>query len=125
MNPKFDAILIARPDWFRESIQTLLASIPGIREVHPVESVSGALELVESVTPCLIILDFRAIDHELSAELSRIREIWKMGYQIILVDDKDECQQAKALGAGLALLKGFTALKFINEIEKILGNQPD
>jgi DNA-binding NarL/FixJ family response regulator len=115
--------LIAQPGRFRESIQILLTSISQISEVFPTESVKETLSLAEIITPAIVILDSQAINHDLPSALKMIGDTWQKTSRIVLVEDKNELQQATAHGADLVLMKGFNASMFISEIEKILKNR--
>jgi len=120
MIPKIVAIVIAQSDRFRDSIQILLSSISQIDEIYSVGSITEALGLAAKLTPSIVILDSQALSLDLPTALKLIGETWQGTNQIVLVEDKDEFQQAMDLHTDLVLLKGFNASKFIDSIEEIL-----
>ena len=120
MSPRISVIVIAQPGRFRESIQTLLTSISKISEVFPAESLKKALSPAAIINPAIVVLDSRVANHDLPTTLRLIGDTWQGANRIVLVDDNNELRQATAHGAELVLWKGFTASRFINEIEKIL-----
>ncbi len=123
MTPKVTAIVIAQPDRFRESIQVLLSSISQIDEVLSVGSITEALNLAVKPTPSIVILDHQVASIDLHSTLKLLRDTWQGASRIILVEDKDEFQQAMGLHTDLVLLKGFNASKFIDSVEKLLENR--
>ncbi len=123
MIPKVTAIVIAQPDRFRESIQVLLVSIPQIDEVLSVGSITDALSLALNFTPSMVILDHQVASIDLLSTLKLLRDAWQGASRIVLVEDKDEFQQAMDLHTDLVLLKGFSASKFIDSVEKLLKNR--
>lgn len=123
MSPEFSAIVIAQPGRFRDGIQILLISISQISEVVSTESLNEALSLAAIITPAIVILDSRVANHDLPTMLRLIYDTWQGASRIVLVEDKDEFQQAMDLHTDLVLLKGFNASKFIDSVEEILKNR--
>ena len=97
MTPKVIAIVISQPDHFRESIQILLSSISQIDEVLSAGSIIDALNMAANHTPSIVILDHQVASIDIHSTLKLFHDAWQGASRIVLVEDKDEFQQATPL----------------------------
>lgn len=114
------SLLFIRSKTLRDSLTTLLLSIPRISAVKHVDSMSAALRAISIHQPALIILDAHTPGGQIWQLIKRIRTRWPYVRCVVLTDSIQFQQRAIAAGAHQALLKGYPAAKLSVTIERML-----
>jgi two-component system nitrate/nitrite response regulator NarL len=117
------ALIVAEPGPLRDGLRALLRATPQISAVIQVDNTSSALGAVVEHYPALVLLDASLFD---SGALSLVRMIKAEGIRsrcLVLADDVQQQQEARSVGADVALLKGFSAAKLLEMIERLLPEQ--
>jgi DNA-binding NarL/FixJ family response regulator len=118
MNTQIEALVIARPSRFRESLHLLLASMSLIEKIHLADDIESALKI--TAVPTVVIVDVEVGDLCLPAAIARIKTAWPQARLVVLVEDELEYQAAQSAGGDVLLRKGFPAAKFIEAVETLL-----
>ncbi len=116
-------LIIAEPGRVRDGLQALLTAIPQMGRVEQAGDTSSALRTIRKQQPTLVLLDFSLIGDDLRTLLKRIKAESPQTQSLVLVDDAEQQQEAKASGADRVLIKGFTAEKLIETIGRLLPPQ--
>jgi DNA-binding NarL/FixJ family response regulator len=82
---------------------------------------SFSLENVRAWSPAIILLDTYISGCTLSQELDRIRQEQPHIQWVVLADSVQQLQEAQAIGADAALLKGASAAELVRTIERLLA----
>ena len=121
MNKKGSALIIAKPNQLRASLQVLLMTVPQIERVDLVDSGSAALALSAEYLPMLVLLDLSSFDYQTAVTLKQLRTKWPHSQYIVLADNEQEEQLAISAKADVVLIKGAPAAKLLATIETVLS----
>jgi DNA-binding NarL/FixJ family response regulator len=114
------ALIVARPGPLRNSLQSLMTTMPQIEILAETSDPSALLRLGARIQPDVVLLDASLPGKEVGAALRQIKEEWSRTRSIVLVEDSQQQQEIEAAGADVALLKGYPAAKLIATIEESL-----
>lgn len=114
------ALVIAQPGPLRNSLMTLLSTLPKIEIVAEANDFSMLNRIGTDWQPDLIVLEACAPVNGLPKALEQINRTWTRTRAIVLVDTKEQHQQAVAAGADAVLMKGFRADRLVEIIEMLL-----
>ena len=117
------ALVVAEPGPLRDSLQVLLRVIPQIETVLLADDAWAALQVFAQHHPALVLLDAGLLDHGGLALLETARIEGARSRCLVLADNVQQCQRAKAGGADVALVKGFLAVKLIEHIRRLVAGQ--
>jgi DNA-binding NarL/FixJ family response regulator len=115
-------LIVSAEDLFRQATRALLEDIGGMRMVSEAEGAQEALELVQRLSPGLILLDVDTLKSETSKTVVRIGEVSPHS-KIVLVStpgQRDRVLEALRWGAQGHLVKGACApTEFIDALYTI------
>ena len=114
------ALIVARPGPLRNSLQSLMRTIPQIEILAETSDPSALLRMGAGIQPDVVLLDASLPEEQVWAALRQIKEEWCHTRSIVLVEDSQQQQEIEAAGADVALLKGYPAAKLIATIEELL-----
>ena len=114
------ALIVARPSPLRNSLQSLMTTIPQIEILAETSDPSALLRMGAGIQPDVVLLDASLPQEQVWAALRQIKEEWCHTRTIVLVEDSQQQQEIEAAGADVALLKGYPAAKLITAIEELL-----
>jgi DNA-binding NarL/FixJ family response regulator len=117
------ALVVTGPGSLQNGLLAMLTTIPQIQAVLVAEEASRALRMIADHRPALVLLDTMLPGNEAGAVLREIKARWPSTHCIILADDVQQQQEAKAAGADAVLIKGFSATKLIATIEGLLSQE--
>lgn len=121
MNRKLTiAIIVIRPGPLRNSLQTLMTSMPQIQVVAESKDVSALLELGAQLPPDLVLMEAGLPGNEVCAAVCEIKTRWSRTRTVVLVENARQQQEAEAAGADAVLYQGFPAARLIAVIENLL-----
>ncbi len=114
------ALIVARPGPLRNSLQSLMTTLPQIEILAETSDPSALLRMGAGIQPDVVLLDASLPEEQVWAVLRQVKEEWCHTRSIVLVEDSQQQQEIEAAGADVALLKGYPAAKLIATIEKLL-----
>ncbi len=119
MVQRISALVVTGSSPLRDSLTTLLSSIPSISQIYQaVDGVSG-LRSVEVQRPTLVVLDASLPGGDAWTLLRQIRARWPTTSCVVLADTLRTRRRAEAAGASRALLKGYPAAKLSVMLEQM------
>ena len=114
------ALLVIRPGPLRNSLQTLLTTLPQIEIIAEARDLSILHRMREEWQPDLILIEAAPIEKMLPKSLHQIKQAWPNVWTIVLVDTMNQQQAAQVAGADAVLIKGFRAAQLVEIIEEVL-----
>ena len=120
MNKIHVALIIAKPGHLRNSLQSLLRTIPQIEILAESHDPSILLKINEEIHPELILLDASSIEGENWSALTKIKADWSDTKIIVLTENDQQGKIAREAGADYYLLKGFPATELVQLVESSL-----
>lgn len=116
------ALIVARPGPLRNSLQTLIASLPQIHILAESRDVAALLQLGAQLPPDLVLMEAALPGNEVCAAVREIKAKWVDTRTVVLVENADQQRDAEAAGADAVLYQGYPAGRFIALVEKLLGD---
>jgi DNA-binding NarL/FixJ family response regulator len=114
------ALIAAQPGSLRVSLRALLMVMPQIETVRQTDDALATLRIAMEYRPALVLLDAEAFNGEFPEMIRTIKAGVKQSRCLILANDVQQQQKARAAGADVALVKGFPAAKLFKAIEDLL-----
>jgi len=114
------ALVIAQPGPLRNSLMTLLSTLPEIEIVAEARDLSTLKHIRKDWQPDLIVLEANTAENGIPEALRQINRVWAKSRVIVLVDSKEQQEKAEAAGADAGLLKGFRATCLVAIIEELI-----
>ena len=116
------ALVIAQPGPLRNSLLTLLSTMPEIEIVAEAKDLSALLRAGEELQPDLILIEADPPLAGLQEALPQFKDRWGP-HLLVLVETTKQKEEAEAAGADMVLLKGFRATQLIKHIEQLLASR--
>ena len=117
-----EPVLIAgKPSRMRDSLHTLLKTMPGIEIVGHADDDSAALRMVAEHRPVLVLLDTNLPGEDFTTVLDQIKAARPKNRSLVLVENLNQQQEARAAGADAALIKGYRTAELFAVIERLLS----
>lgn len=113
-------LVVAKPGPLRDSLVTLLQSLPQVSTVEQTHSASAALRMVEAKLPKLVLVDSNLPGEDAWAMLNQLKTRRPAVRCVVLSESVQHCRQAEAAGASQALLSGIPAPKLSVALEGLL-----
>jgi DNA-binding NarL/FixJ family response regulator len=125
MDQLLSALIIARQEQLRNSLQVLLASLPRIGPVELANAVPSNLDGRERARPALVLLalDPSYTDAEILYTLRRLKATWPSARTAVLVEDERQYQAVQTTGVNLVVFKGIFAAEILKKIELLLPSE--
>jgi len=114
-------LILSNAGSLQNGLLALLTTIPQINPVLAEEEFGTALSLIEDHQPALAILDMSIPTVE--EAIRQIKELCPQIHVIVLANSVKEQKHAKELGVDGVLLKGFSAPKLIDIVEKLIDHR--
>jgi DNA-binding NarL/FixJ family response regulator len=112
-------IVMAKPGRIRDSLLLLLATIPQLAEVNPVDDAPSLLRLIRECPPDLILMD-TDMDHNGGLEtLEMLKAEVPLIPCLVIVGSAKQRRIAWNAGADGLLLRGFSSRDLANEIGRL------
>ena len=125
MNKITLALIIAKPGHLRNSLQSLLRTIPQIEILAESNDPSILLKINDEISPELILLEAALLDETDWSAIKKIKAEWPDIKVLVLTDNDQQGQAAREAGADFYLLKGFPATELVQVIETSLIHGSD
>lgn len=118
-------LIIAQPGHLRESLQVLLAALPGN---HPVVVArDGLVKMLSTMSShpvlLLVVLEPSSPGTESNAVVAQIKTRWPQTRLVVLVDTEQQRQAVTSAGADRVWFKGTLAAQMLVEIEALLNGK--
>lgn len=118
-------LIIAQPGYLRDSLQVLLAALPGD---HPVVVArDGLVQTLSAMSShpvlLLVVLEPSSPGLEVNAVVAQIKAHWPQTRLVVLVDTEQQRQAATLAGADRVWFKGTLAAQMLVEIEALLSGK--
>ncbi len=116
------ALIVAQPGPLRDGLKALLMTVPQIETVMQVSDVSSVRAAIAQDRPVLVLLDTNFTNgNGPSTVVKLIKAEGSQSRCLVLADNIQQQQQAKAAGADVVLFKGFPAVRLFETIEELLS----
>lgn len=117
-------LIVTRPGPLRDGVEALLASVDQIKVVGRTGRVSRAVRFVAERPVDLLLVEAGFPGGAVGRLLTLCQRERPGMRSIVLADDGEQMQEARASGADAVFLKGFPADRFVRTVERLLSN-PD
>jgi DNA-binding NarL/FixJ family response regulator len=114
-------LVVSNSGSLQNGLLALLTTIPQINPVLAEEELSSALRFAENRQPALAILDMSI--PEVKEVSKQIKELCPQIHLIVLVNNVEGQKDAEELGVDSVLLKGFSAQKLVDIVEKLIDQR--
>lgn len=114
------ALIIAKPGHLRNSLQSLLRTMPQIEMLAETSDPSILLKMDLEIHPELILIDGGLLTEANWSQVKTIKANWPETKVLVLTDNDQQGQAAREAGADLYLLKGYPATDLARLIENSL-----
>lgn len=113
-------LLLTSAGPLQKSLQLLLASISGVRQVVTNHSIPSSLETIDRLRPQLVLLDHDLLGNETRTVLGQIKATSPVSRRIVLVNDVSHYDEFTRPIAEAVLLKGALPTDLVVAIERLL-----
>lgn len=120
MPERRSVLVVAQPSPLRDSLTTLLLTLPLISTVRHAGDAATALQLIDTLQPVVVVLDASLPGGDAWTLLRRIKGHRLTTTCLVLTDTTRVRRRAKAAGAHEVLLKGFPAAKLSVVLEQLI-----
>jgi len=114
-------LVVSNAGSLQNGLSALLTTIPQISPVLADKELGTVLRLVEIHQPALAILDLSI--PEVKEVVRQIKELCPQIQLIVLVNNVQGQKEAEELGLDNVLLKGFSAQKLVDLVEKLINQR--
>ncbi len=114
-------LLLTSAGPLQKSLQLLLASISGVRQVLTSQNTATALETISHLRPQLVLLDHELLGSETSVILGQIKATSPVSRRVVLVNDIRQVDELSRPAAEAILLKGVLPTELVASIEQLLS----
>ena len=122
------ALIIAKPGALRNSLFSLLATVPQIDVIAGSVGMPSASSMSAQMQPNLVLIESDLPGGQVGETLAEIQRDWTKTRTVVLVDNIAQMQEAEMAGANVVLFKGFPAAGLMKIIEELLQpeiNEPE
>lgn len=116
MNAPAKALIAIKSSERRNALQALLETIERIGAVHQANDVQTSLEVVKVHRPILVLADF---------EFFSAITLYPNSAMIVLVENREEQERARAAGAAHVIVEGTPVSQLIVIIESLLEGESE
>ena len=115
------ALIVASPGPLRNSLQTLMTTVPQIEVVAEIKELSTMFRLGSKVKPDLVLVEADLEGAELQNELRTLQKAYPQAQCIVLVENDEQRYAAESTGVDVVIFKGFRVAKLMKIIEGLLA----
>ncbi len=115
------ALVIAQPGPLRNSLLTLLTTLPEIEIVAEAKNFTSLQHAGQELQPDLILIEAGPTLNGLPEALHQFKQRWAHTRTIVLVETREQEETAVTAGADVVLLKGFRATRLIKQIQSLIA----
>lgn len=116
------ALIVARPGPLRNSLFSLMNTVPQIEIVAESKDMHALLRMGSRMRPNLVLMVTILPGGHVHDSLRQINREWTATRTVVLVDDAAQQREAELAGADVILFKGFRAANLIGIVEDLLSD---
>ncbi len=117
------ALIIAKPGALRNSLFSLLSTVPQIDAIAGSVGMPSASSMSAQMRPNLVLLESDLPGGQVGKTLAEIHRDWAKTRTVVLVDNIAQMQEAEMAGANAVLYKGFRAAGLMKIVEDLLQQE--
>ena len=117
-------LLVARPGPLADGLLGLLARIPGVEIVGPVDDLPSVLLAMSQLGPATLVIDSGPFGEQVSAVVRQLGIECPGSRCIVLADDVHQQRAVQRAGADAALLKGCPPAELVATVRGLLVAGP-
>ena len=125
MQEPISALIISRSDLLRHSLRILLMSVSQLETIRQTDDSHLAISMLAGRQPTLVLLDASLPDEDIDTVLRQGRNNGTRCRTIVFADDIRQQQDALHAGADMVLIKGHSATRLLEAIEKLVSKWVD
>ncbi len=114
------ALIVVKSDALRDSLVTLLKTMPQIEAVACAQDATSARKLIDHQHPAFVVMDTNATQEETWELLHELKRIWPQTVSLVLADTVQHQERARGEGVPHVVLKGYPAQQLSSTIELLL-----
>ena len=118
------ALIVAQPGPLRNSLFSLLATMPQLNLVAESKDLASLAHMAAQIQPNIVLIEAGFGQERLAESVLTIKATWAVSPTIVLVDDPRQKWEAEQAGADVVLFKGVRAAKLIELVEILLQKEP-
>lgn len=116
------AMVVAKPGPLRNSLFSLMNTLPQIEIVAEGRDMSSLLRIGDKVQPNLVLMESDLPEGHVHESLEHIKREWTATRTVVLVDNVGQQREAELAGADVVLIKGIRAASLMEIIEDLLSS---
>ena len=116
------ALVIARPGPLRNSLFSLLHTLPQIEIVAEGRELPVLLRMGDKMQPNLVLMESDWPEDHIHESLRQIKKEWTAARTVVLVDNVKQQRETKLAGADVVLIKGIRAANLMKIVEGLLSS---
>jgi DNA-binding NarL/FixJ family response regulator len=113
-------LIVARAGTWRDSLITLLRTMPGVCVLDPLVDCSALLQAVPERQPAVVLADINVLDDPPSTLLRELRTYRPSSRCLLFVESYRRKEEARDSGADAVLLKGFSTPELFDTVRDLL-----
>ena len=117
------ALIVAKPGPLRNSLFSLLNTLPQIEIVAECRDMPSLLHMGTKTQPDLLLMESNLPGNHVHESLKHINTEWPATRTVLLVDNVAQQQEAKSAGADVVLFKGYRAAGLLGIVEDLLSQE--
>ena len=112
----FNVLIIAQPGILRESLSSLLGTMPEINVVSTTNDLDSAIEFVSEHQPMICIMDFSNQVDDKEQKIDQLKSILPEKKTILLVDTVEAKEEAETHGFDKVVINGSSVQQLTKTI---------
>ena len=117
------ALIIAKPGPLRNSLFSLMNTLPQIEIVAECKDMPALLRMGSKIQPDLLLMESDLPGNHVQESLKHINTEWPATRTVLLVDNVAQQQEAESAGADVVLFKGYRAAGLLGIVEDLLSQE--
>lgn len=117
------ALIIAKPGPLRNSLFSLMNTLPQIEIVAECRDMPALLRMGSKIHPDLLIMETDMPGNHVHESLKHLNTEWPATRTVVLVDNAAQQQEAESAGADVVLFKGYRAAGLLGIVENLLSQE--
>ena len=117
------ALIVARPGPLRNSLFSLINTLPQIEIVAECRDMPSLLRMGSKIQPDLLLMETELPGNHVCEALKHINIEWPATRTVLLVDNVAQQQEAESAGADVVLFKGYRAAGLLGIVEDLLSQE--
>ena len=117
------ALIVARPGPLRNSLFSLINTLPQIEIVAECRDMPSLLRMGSKIQPDLLLMESDLPGNHVRESMKQVNREWPATRTVLLVDNVAQQQEAESAGADVVLFKGHRAAGLLGIIADLLSQE--